>query len=508
MLTSPLSTFEHKRFYSMIDKDDPEVIPDFFAANIENWLIRDKGEIKMREGLTAMGTNPGATNLGAGVLNNNVTGNKYLVRVLNGAGNTSKFQHSTDGTTWIDTPGGGSLRTDLIWSFTQANNRLYGMNGINTIKFDGASVVAWPGSPPVGTAIEWFKNHMFIIGVPSVPDRLYISNPNDPETFGGSDFININLGDASKGVGLRGQAGQSGRLYIGKEKSVWYLTGVDVSDFAIAPLTYEHGVASHESMLAVENSVWCIDQEGVVRDLYRTTTDEPFTRSAIDDLTNTVAGLNAVSLNKTSAVYFDGYVLYFVPYGVDSHNSLVLVYDTLANEKKGGWIKFTEWRIARAVIFQQSEPTLYLHDSRTGNGQTYTWSGTSDNGQAITAKYETKIYNHGLPERRKKWKFAYQFGPVMGSVEVKFYVSIDRYYYTLLKAFNLTGTGNHLLGINWVLGTDKLGSGGFVQERIRYTDGGGMNKGYTQQVKLEATSTTVQVRLRKFTSHFRGKGLR
>ena len=110
-LQTPYNTFEHKHFYSMVDKDDPEEIDDYFAANIENWLIRDEGELKMRDGLTAKGTSPGATNLGCAIYYS-TSGRKYLIRVINGASDTSKIQYTEDGMTWTDATGGGSLKTN------------------------------------------------------------------------------------------------------------------------------------------------------------------------------------------------------------------------------------------------------------------------------------------------------------------------------------------------------------------------------------------------------------
>lgn len=491
----------------MINRDDPQVIPNYFASNIENWLIRDRGQLIMRPGITARGTSPSATNLGSAVLYR-ANGVKKFVRVINGAANSSKFQHSDDGSTWTDISGGGSKTTDAVWKFVQANNNLYGVNGTDTpIKYD-ASTVSTVAAIPNGTAIEWWKNHMWVIGVTSVPDRLYVSNPNDPETWGGSDFINVNLGDQSPGVGLKGTGGATGRLYVGKARSVWYISGSLIANFALDPLTFEHGVISHESMINVKNDVWAMDAEGNIRGLYRTPQDVPFSNIKSEDITLTISGLNKSSLYKTTAVYFDNYAMFFTPNGVDDYNSIVLVYDTLGNEGKGGWITFTGWRIARASIFNDNTPKLFAHDARTGNGQTYQWTGTADNGIAITAKYETKIYDHGFPDQEKMWKFAYQYAPVIGDVNMRFYSSIDRYYYVLLKTVNLQGTGNKLLGVTWTLGVDKLGSGGFVQDKINYSDMGGDTTGFTQQVKLEAESSTTQIKVREFTSHYRVRGLR
>lgn len=510
-LSTPYSTVSHSRFYSMINKDDPQQIPDFYASNIENWLIRDTGELVMRPGLAARGSAAGATILGAGELRK-AAGSFYLYRVLDGAADSAKFQYSTDGTTWTDVSGGGSKKTGVRWAMVQANNFVYAVNGTDTaVKLDGntATTVA---AIPKGTAIEWWKNHMFVLGVSATPDRLYFSNANDPETWGGSDFINVNLGDGSPGIGLKGHPGQSGRLYVGKENSVWYLTGTTSSDFAIAPLTYEHGVISHHSMIQVKNDVWCIDNEGNVRGLYRTTEDFPFSALRTEEIQATVAGLNKASLPNSSAIFYDNYAMFFVPNGVDSHNSLVMVYDTQANTNKsgnpqGGWILFTNWTIGFASIYDATEPKLYLHDSRDSNGQTYEWSGTSDNGVAITAKYETKIYDFGSSSREKLFKYSYQYAPVLGSVPFKFYSSINRFYYTLLKEFNLSGTGDALWGsATW--GTSLWGSGGQVQQKVRYTDGGGSGKGYTLQVKLEATSSTTQVKAREFTIHYKFMGLR
>ena len=498
----------------MIDRDDGQVIPDYYATNIENWLIRDRGELEMRKGITARGSSPSQTNLGAGVLYQ--AGQPPLhVRVINGAANSAKFQQSYDNLTWTDISGGGSRTTDRQWHFVQAANALYAVNGVDTAVKITTSALSTIAAIPLGNAIEWWKNVLWVFAVDSVPDRLYYSDANTPETFGGASFINVNLGDSSRGVGLKGTAGGTtsatvtGRLYVGKQRSVWFISGSTSSDFALNVLTYEHGVVAHESMVNIKNDVWCIDIEGNIRGLYRSSTDNPFTALRSRDIQLTIAGLNKSALYKSSGVFFDNYAMFFVANGVDDYNSLVLVWDTLANEKKGGWIKFTNWNINRAVIFQDSNtPKLFLHDARVGNGQTYEWAGTADNGIAITAKYETKIYDVGYPAQLKKFKFSYQFAVAQGSFTTRFYCSVDRFYYVLLASPSMAGTGNKLLGQTWTLGTDKLGAGGFVKVKIPFNNNGGNNKGTTMQVKLEAESTANTVKLREFTSHYRVKGLR
>ncbi len=490
----------------MNNRDDGEIIPDYYATNIENWIIRNVGELVMRDGLAIRGTSPAKTNLGSAVLYR-ANGTKLFVRVIDGAANTAKFQKSDNGTTWTDITGGGSRTTGLRWFFVQANNNLYGVNGTDTpIKYDTASITTVAGIQN-GVAIEWWKNRLWTFGSILAPDKLWYSDANDPETFGGTSFININLGDNSIGVGLKGTAGTSGRLYCGKARSIWYITGASASDFALNPLTYEHGVASHESMIQVKNEVWAVDLEGNVRGLYRTSTDDPFSTIKSKDIQATVAGLNKGSITKAAAVFFNNYAMFFVPNGVDDYNSIVLVWDTLANRGRGGWVTFTSWRIARATVFNATQPQLFLHDARTNNGQTYEWTGTSDAGASITAKYETKIYNHGFSEREKRWVFAYQHSPTLGVVPFRFYCSIDRYYYTLLKTFNLQGSGNALWDVaKWDV--DSWSADGALREKIYYTDGGGDPIGFTQQVKLEAESSTTHVKVRMFTSHYLIRGLR
>jgi len=72
-----------------------------------------------------------------------------------------------------------------------------------------------------------------------------------------------------------------------------------------------------------------------------------------------ISGLNKSALDDSSAIFFDNYAMFFVPNGVDGHNSLVLVWDTQANtndrgKPHGGWVKFTGWNIARASVFNPS----------------------------------------------------------------------------------------------------------------------------------------------------------
>lgn len=507
MLRNPLRSFDHKFFRTMIDRDDPEVIPDFYAANIENLILRDAGKLELRDGITARGASPGKTIIGATTLNTSSI-NKHI-RVIDGAGNTAKFQHSTDGITWTDSTSGGSRTTGARWSFTQANGYIYGVNGNDTpIKHDGTTV-STVAAIPQGTAIEWWKNYAWVISS-VIKDRVYFSNVNDPETWTtGTEFININLGDSSGATGLKGTAGSSGRLFIGKESSVYFITGSSASNFALNPLTFEHGIASHWSMIHVGNDVWCMDKEGHVRSLYRSQYDTPFSALTSSVLQNTVAGLNKGSLSKSSAVFYNNFAMFFVPNGVDSYNSLVLVFDMLANEGKGGWLKFTNWNIGFASIIQSgSQPKLFLHDSRTNNGQCYEWTGTADNGQAITGKWESKIYNFDLPMQEKRFFFSYQYADAQGNYLANWYSSIDRYYYTLLKQVSLAGTGNKLLGVDWTLGVDKLGSGGNVKDKIYFTDNGGQNHGTTVQVKLELISSTVKLSVNNFSMHYMPYGLR
>ena len=507
-LHNPLQTFDHSQFNSIINRDDGQVIPTHYATNIENWIIRNAGEPEMRDGLTAMGVSPMATNLGATFLSNSASSIKKYLRVLNGAANTSKFQHSDNGVTWTDVTSGGSRTTNLPWRFVQANGFIYGVNGTDTpIKYDGNSIATVVGIPN-GTAIEWWKNFLWTFGSLTFPDRAYYSNANDPETFGGSSYININLGDYSKGVGLRGTPGQSGRLFCGKERSWWFITGSSSADFALNPLTYEFGCASAEAIVAGKNDVWAIDLEGNVRGLYRSQQDTAFGSLRSKDIQTTISGLNRVSITRSTGVYFNNFIMFFVPNGVDDYNSLVLVWDYLANRGQGGWVKFTNWNIARAVVSQESsQPKLFLFDARVGNGQAYQWAGTSDNGQAILAKYETKIYDLGYPEREKSFRFNYQYAPVVGDINMRFYVSIDRYYYVKLADINLTGTGNKKLGQTFVLGQGKLGSGGFVKYQVPFSNYGGDTDGTTMQVKLEAESSTTKIKLRRFTTHYRVYGL-
>lgn len=508
MLRNPYSTFEHKYFYSMVDRDDPESIPNFWATNIENLIIRDRGKLQLRPGLTARGTNPNQTMLGRTVLYKS-NGTRRIIRVINGAANTAKFQHSDDGITWTDSTSGGSKTTGARWSFVQANDAIYGVNGTDTpIKHDGTTV-STVSAIPQGNAIEWWKNHLWIFANPTYKDRLYFSNANDPETHGVSSYVNVNLGDSSNGIGIKGTAGSTGRLYIGKQRSVWYLTGTSSSDFAIAPLTYEHGVASHESMIPVGNDVWCIDIEGNIRSLYRTTEDNPFSALKSSEIQYTISGLNKASLSMATAVSFNNYAMFFVPNGVDTHNSLTLVWDDLCNNGKGGWQKYTNWRISYATEFIQSNtPKLFLFDSRTGNGQTYEWTGTSDNGQAIVGKYETKIYDFGMPMQEKRFVYSYQTAEAQGNYSYRFYTSIDRFYYSLISTPSLLGTGNKLLGVDWTLGTDKLGSGGGVKNKVFFTDNGGSNHGTTLQCKFELESSTQQLEVSKFTVHMLPYSLR
>lgn len=80
-------------------------------------------------------------------------------------------------------------------------------------------------------------------------------------------------------------------------------------------------------------------------------------------------------------------------------------------------------------------------------------------------------------------------------------------YYTLLKIISLAGEADS----EWdtaVWGQDTWSASGPVRQKVKFTDGGGTNHGYSNQIKLEAQSDSVKIKIRKFTMHYRVFGLR
>lgn len=300
-------------------------------------------------------------------------------------------------------------------------------NGTDNVqKIDDTTAADLGGSPPVAKYIALHKNYVFLAGNSTYPSRLYWCNLDAPETWTGTDFIDINPDDGSIITGLQRTLDT---LVISKEKNIYVLYG-DTPTYTeglelwrIKEASTETGAAGQGSMARWGKSVIYLSQgQGFQMFGGNVTTSETTVDSLTSylmskDITPTVAALNESRLYQAEAVIFDYKYICAVPGASSTTNNYCLVYDFVAN----GW---TVWNIpAGCFCVYRSSGVDYLYFGSPTAARIYRYTPTtySDNGTAINAYYQTKDTNLGLSANDKIFR--------------KFYVTVNK-----SEDYNLTVT--------------------------------------------------------------------
>jgi len=258
------------------------------------------------------------------------------------------------------------------------------------------------GSPPSGKYIRVFNNYLFLAGNSTYPSRLYWSNLKDFETWGGSDFIDINRedGDPITALFLLGDY-----LYIGKEDTLWRLTytGDSLFPFELRKAA-DVGVRSHWSVAGISDVKFFLSGDGVYMvsvDSLPQKISEPIETS--DELLGTATSRwdNAVALFQPDR---REYWLFIAGSGQVT-NTVVYMFDVGLQ----AWAKWTGWSF-NVVGQVESVSNTWTPYGGDYSGNIYELdSGTNDNASAIDFQIETGAYDYGSPALRKQLRQIFLF---------------------------------------------------------------------------------------------------
>jgi hypothetical protein len=225
------------------------------------------------------------------------------------------------------------------------------------------------GDPPTDASVlAIFKNRAVYSGVSTQPNRIYLSNYEEPRQIpaltllqtepnaGGYIDVTANSGDAVTGFSTFGD-----RLLIFKRNSVWALVGTTFQDFVLQLVTDECGCASHKSIAQYQNGVLWYTGKDVIH-----FTAEGMT--VVSDPVRTVLdGISTSYWSQVCGLVSDlKYFFFYTPTG-GSYNTGGLAYDL----RKGGWTKVSGWN-ARCLVRLSGgndRQGCYYGDSNAG----YVW---------------------------------------------------------------------------------------------------------------------------------------
>jgi hypothetical protein len=246
-------------------RDAAHVIKDNEATDAQNVYFNAEGGIQRRGGWSKLATNAvgTASNL-IGVHQAAWVETGVIVRKVIATDGVTVFR--LDNTTWTDITGSvtRSVSASTLESFIEFNNLCIMYDGSAApCKIAGSSsnLALLGGSPPTGNIAVVWQSRLFWAGVSTAQTRLYYSDVGDPETYGGTSYIDIP--SPFDGDPITGLAILYGNLIVFKRYSIYVISGSGPSDWVVSKTNSSIGCVSPYSVLAVNNLIYFVSDKGL-----------------------------------------------------------------------------------------------------------------------------------------------------------------------------------------------------------------------------------------------------
>ena len=488
-------------FVGMNDKLRPEYLKTGWCADAKN-AIFDRGFIDKRTGYTMIANDLGSKRgLGLGGFRSSTGATKHLMAAFDNSGgsNAQLYYWPGSGNHTLIT-GSDIFTADTNVNFEMAAAKIYAYNGVDSVQSWNGSSRATVAAIPIVKCMKWFHNYMFAFNNPTYPSRLYFSNLTLPETWGASDYIDINPDDGDYGTAL---AVLGDELILGKRNRVWSFTGWGETTWDVKTINERvsgYGFVNHRAVVNVGNDLYYLSFVGdipVVRSLLRTRYATVVAGGVIsDDVEGTMRGLSKAQLEGNACSAFDGLIVwFFVPNGSSTYNDLGLRYNT---ETKG-WTRHTGINASCALTFVVSNlPEIYLGESQADSKVYKMDSSYSDNGAAIDWEFTGRKHQPSMA-KKNKWKYLFAIGEEGTNTTVDVQASPDGISFESLGELDLKmGEGIFPMDFSFILGATDV-----VRERFnaKYTS-------YGFQVKFANDTELGPVGIRGYSLYHKPRSLR
>lgn len=482
------------------DKMKAELLTEGYCADALNVFLDDQ-TIKKRTGYTEQGTDVA---ISKAILSQEgiefSDGTKFILRARDNAGSTQSIVEAWTGSgAWSGVTGAAAQTAAKDHVFPVANDAVYMINDTDTVlKSTNGTSTSTIAAFPNGVDAKWFHNYMFVI---DKTGRLYWSSLNDPDTWDAADYIDINPKDGELAVGL---AVLKDELIIFKKSRIWALTGFGASDFTVADMGERLtglGAQSRRSIIETVNDVYFLSYVGGIphfRSIQRTRYGQVIANEEIisDAIEGTMGRLVASQIGNTAGI-FDGRKIWWAVTTSGTYNNEVLVYDEVTK----GWTRHTGinascWSMSTLPGY----PSIYFGEASATAKSYLMDSATSDNGTAISMRFDTRMYSP-FPESKCKWKYMYLTADVGSAAAIDVDYSKDGYTFDDLATVTVTGS-SALFPIT--LDSDKLGSTTVYHQRLDSAGG----TAYKMQYRFGNDSATDSIVIREYQLGYKVRGLR
>ena len=389
--------------YGLNDKDEPYNIHDFQSPDMENIEISEN-VVESRYGCVEHGSDTGVGNVRNAYEFRTSAGQTYFLKQVGGA--IRQYNSGTGAWDDVSLPGGYTLSSTAKCCFATLNNLCIICNGEdNDLKYDGSTLTELSDNPIANVQIV-FENRL--IKFTFSTSRAYYSNINDPETWGALDYEIVDPNNASLGVGLRELNGQ---IIIFKQNKKYNWT--QIVSGSILPLDGTDSAVSHYCIQSTGDSLIFLSPSGWY-ELRGSTT-----RHISDHID--ITKFDSSRLHNAHAVYYNNKYRCAVTEDGYAYNNLEFVFN-LSNPTEFSKNPFAITKNrgmninCYAKTLSNGQETLYFGDSRPDTGSPASgypkvylmFSGYNDDGTAIDAYYNSKLFNDKRPFNIKKYKKDYQ----------------------------------------------------------------------------------------------------
>lgn len=373
-----------------------------------------------------------------------------------------------------------------------SSNTSDGYNKWNGLSEPAATTAQAATAPPDGAGkyLGIYIGRMVMGGNPDFPFRVYLSAPLDADNWtlpgnDGATSFDLSYDGDPEGITAIFPEHQ-GKCYIATRRSIYELSGVDLSTFSINRVSSGVGCIGQGTVVATPNDILFASDRGL-HSLNRLVVSDQsaitFQSKAIQKLW--VDLLNTQILNQSQAAWDENLNLYVLtcPSSGQITNDTVLCY----NMTFGYW---TTWDGINARALNRVLVT----------NKQYVLAGTEAGKVAFLNPIRTTDFGTGFTFQMKSGKFfpdsnmtnQYRFVSVTAMLSVRqpssiaIGYSIDSVNGTKTNSRSQSlGTNSALLGSTFVLGQSALGTGAFIPVRFSIEE-----TGYNFQLEITATGNS------------------
>lgn len=414
----------------------PRQIKDNESPYAINCDFNGRGGVKNRDGYDQVGTVGATYNRGIfGMAEYHTTAKNQLIKFASDG--TNVVLNYWDGSSWTAVTGTkftDNLDMDVVQATvitgdaskplpmnTNTNGYLFSFNGTDQmVKYDGSTWAAHTGATK-GFYGAYFDLRLWCVDE-TYRDTLNHSTkffdatkPLDFDTDGTSSHPGTITLRPGSGAEITGIINFKNQLYVFLRNAIYRIaTTSTVNEFTVQLVTNAIGCVSHRSICQVGEDIFFAAEDGVysLGDVanyteVRTTNKSARIQRIFDNLTST-------NKSKLAAKYFD--FKYHLFYSNGTSNDSCLVYDT----RYGGWQDWRNIAANSATLWTNSANDTRLYFGHPTSGAVYEmYSGTTDDGTAISTVWKSKSFDENLFDLLKKYKVTtWNLGALSGKVNL------------------------------------------------------------------------------------------